>query len=103
MVRSRSRSGYGPPVRSETIDRVSATVYQLQRHGHFVMGRTKDGWHGTAYSIDDIVLGTCSFIGRQASCLLAPTLRRNFPTPPRHEEDETPLSAETFECKVVDA
>jgi hypothetical protein len=74
----------GPPTRTETIDGMSASVYQLQRYGYFVMDRTKDGWHGTAYSIDDIILGTCNFIGRQASCLLAPTL------PPQLPETATP-------------
>jgi hypothetical protein len=38
------------------------------------MDRTKDSWVGTAYSVGDEILGSRSFIGRQASCLLAPTL-----------------------------
>jgi len=64
----------GPGVRTETVDGMQANVFQLQRYGYFMMDRTKDGWIGTAFSIDDQILGSCTFIGRRASCLLAPTL-----------------------------
>jgi predicted phosphodiesterase len=69
----------GPGIRREAIDGLTADVFQLQRYGYFVMDRTKDGWIGTAYSIDDEVLGSCSFIGRKASCLLAPLLPKQLP------------------------
>jgi hypothetical protein len=39
-----------------------------------MMDRTRDGWIGTAFSIDDEMLGSCRFVGRHASCLLAPNL-----------------------------
>ena len=64
----------GPGIRTETIDGMPASIFQLQRYGYFMMDRTKDGWVGTAFSVDDEILGSCSFAGRQASCLLAPTL-----------------------------
>jgi hypothetical protein len=38
------------------------------------MDRTRDGWIGTAFSVDDEIMGSCTFIGRQASCLISPTL-----------------------------
>jgi hypothetical protein len=69
----------GPGIRTETIDNLKANVYQLQRYGYFVMDRTKDGWVGTAYSVDDQILGSCSFVGRDASCLLSPTLPAQLP------------------------
>jgi hypothetical protein len=62
----------GPQIRPEWIDKLGAQVYQLQRYGYFVMDRTKDGWSGTAYSVDDEILGHCAFLGRTASCLFAP-------------------------------
>ena len=64
----------GPGIRTETIDTLPANIFQLQRYGYFMMDRTKDGWAGTAFSIDDEILGSCSFVGRHASCLLTPTL-----------------------------
>jgi Calcineurin-like phosphoesterase len=64
----------GPAIRTETIDDMPAKIHQLQRYGYFMMDRTKDGWSGTAFSVDDEVLGQCSFVGREASCLLSPTL-----------------------------
>ena len=69
----------GPAIRTETIDKQPANVFQLQRYGYFMMDRTKDGWVGTAFSIDDEVLGSCSFVGRHASCLLTPTLPSQLP------------------------
>jgi hypothetical protein len=72
----------GPGIRTETVDNRPASVFQLQRYGYFLMDRTKDGWVGTAFSIDDEILGSCSFVGRHASCLLAPTLPPQLtPTP----------------------
>lgn len=72
----------GPGVRTESIDNLPASIFQLQRYGYFVMDRTKDGWIGTAYSIDDEMLGSCRFAGRHASCLLTPTLPKQLaPTP----------------------
>jgi hypothetical protein len=64
----------GPGVRTETIDNLPANVFQLQRYGYFVMDRTKDGWIGTAFSVYDQMLGSCTFIGRNVSCLLTPIL-----------------------------
>jgi len=64
----------GPGLRTEAVDGMSASVFQIQRYGYFMMDRTKDGWVGTAFSIDDQILASCRFTGRQASCLLAPTL-----------------------------
>jgi hypothetical protein len=69
----------GPGIRTEAIDNLPANVFQLQRYGYFVMDRTKDGWVGTAYSIEDEILGSCTCIGRQASCLLSPTLPPQLP------------------------
>jgi hypothetical protein len=64
----------GPGIRTETIDGKAANIYQLQRYGYLMMDRTQDGWIGTVFSVHDDILGVCTFIGRQASCLLAPTL-----------------------------
>ena len=69
----------GPGIRTETIDTLPASIFQIQRYGYMMMDRTKDGWSGTIFSVDDAILGTCSFIGRQASCLLAPTLPSQLP------------------------
>jgi predicted phosphodiesterase len=60
----------GPGVRTETVDGLPASIFQLQRYGYFMMDRTKDGWIGTLFSVDDEILGTCSFHARQARCLL---------------------------------
>jgi hypothetical protein len=38
------------------------------------MDRTKDGWIGTVFSIDDQILATCTLHERKISCLLAPSL-----------------------------
>jgi hypothetical protein len=64
----------GPAVRTETIDALPANVFQLQRYGYFVLDRTRDGWIGTAYSVNDEVLGVCHLEGRHASCLLSNNL-----------------------------
>jgi hypothetical protein len=64
----------GPGIRTETVDSLTANIFQLQRYGYFMMDRTKDGWSGTLFSVDDQILGVCTFIERNASCLLAPTL-----------------------------
>jgi hypothetical protein len=64
----------GPGVRNETIDEKPASIFQLQRYGYFMMDRTRDGWIGTAFSVDDQVLGSCTFTGRRATCLLTTTL-----------------------------
>jgi predicted phosphodiesterase len=64
----------GPGIRTESIDGLPASVFQLQRYGYFMMDRTKDGWSGTAFSVDDEILATCSFHGRHVSCLIANSL-----------------------------
>jgi hypothetical protein len=64
----------GPEVRTETIDNMPANIFQLQRYGYFMMDRTKDGWAGTAFSVDDRILATCTLHERNISCLLAPSL-----------------------------
>lgn len=64
----------GPSTRTETIDGLPAHVFQLERYGYFMLDRTKDGWIGTAFSIDDQILGTCNLIGRDIHCLLASEL-----------------------------
>ena len=64
----------GPQVRTETVDGMSANIFQLQRYGYFMMDRTKDGWVGTAFSIDDQILAICALHERNVSCLLAPSL-----------------------------
>ncbi len=64
----------GPGIRTETIDGGAAHVFQLQRYGYLMMDRTRDGWIGTVFSIDDAILGMCRLVGREASCLLAPAL-----------------------------
>ena len=69
----------GPPIRTETIDNHPANIFQLQRYGYFMMDRTKDGWIGTAFSVDDEILGSCTFIGREASCLLSSALPAQLP------------------------
>jgi len=74
----------GPAIRPEWIDNLGAMAYQLQRYGYFMMDRTRDGWVGTAFSVDDEILGSCTFVGRQASCLLSPIL------PPQLPQSATP-------------
>jgi hypothetical protein len=69
----------GPGARRETIDNKSADLFQLQRYGYLVMDRTKDGWSGTAYSVDDQILGVCRFSGRTANCLLSKDLPEQPP------------------------
>ena len=69
----------GPNIRTETVDKMTASLFQIQRYGYFVMDRTKDGWIGTAFSVDDQIMGSCTFIGRQASCLVSPTLPAQLP------------------------
>lgn len=64
----------GPGIRTEKIDGVTANIFQLQRYGYFVMDHTKDGWNGTVFSVEDKVLGSCTFIGRETSCMLTPEL-----------------------------
>lgn len=64
----------GPGIRTETIDGIAANIYQLQRYGYLMMDRTLDGWVGTVFSVDDEILGMCTFVGRKGSCLLASTL-----------------------------
>jgi hypothetical protein len=64
----------GPPRRTETIDGLPAHVFQLQRYGYLMLDRTRDGWTGTVFSIDDQVLGMCHLTGRQIDCLLSPEL-----------------------------
>jgi hypothetical protein len=64
----------GPPTRTETIDDLPAHISQLQRYGYFMLDRTKDGWTGTVFSIDDEVLGMCHLAGREIDCLLSPEL-----------------------------
>jgi Calcineurin-like phosphoesterase len=64
----------GPEVRTETVDGMSANIFQLQRYGYFMMDRTKDGWIGTVFSVDDRILATCTLHERNVSCLLAPSL-----------------------------
>jgi hypothetical protein len=64
----------GPPTRNETIDGMAAHIFQLQRYGYFMLDRTRDGWSGTAFSIDDQILGMCSLAGRNIQCLLSPEL-----------------------------
>jgi len=51
-----------------------AHVFQLQRYGYFMLDRTKDGWTGTAFSVDDQVLGMCRLTGREIHCLLSSEL-----------------------------
>jgi hypothetical protein len=77
----------GPGIRTETIDAMPASIFQLQRYGYFMMDRTKDGWNGAAFSVDDQVLGSCSFVGREANCLLAPALPPQLP-PTASEQSE---------------
>jgi len=72
----------GPGIRTETIDEIPASIFQLQRYGYFMMDRTKHGWVGTAFSVDDEILGSCNFVGRHASCLLSPTLPPQLPPTP---------------------
>lgn len=64
----------GPATRTETIDGMPAHVFQLQRYGYFMLDRTKDGWIGTAFSIDDQVLGMCNLAGRSIDCILSSEL-----------------------------
>jgi len=64
----------GPGIRTESIDGMPAKMFQLQRYGYMMMDRTKDGWIGTAFSVDDEILGSCTFVGRSVSCLLSPSL-----------------------------
>ena len=64
----------GPGIRTETIDGQPANVFQLQRYGYLMMDRTKDGWIGTVFSIDDTTLGICNFAGRSSSCVLSADL-----------------------------
>jgi hypothetical protein len=68
----------GPGVRTETIDGRPATVFQLQRYGYLMMDRTKDGWIGTVFSIDDTILGICNFAGRSTSCVLSADLPKQL-------------------------
>jgi len=69
----------GPVIRSEPIDHMTANIFQIQRYGYMMMDRTKDGWAGTAFSVDDEVMGSCIFVGRKASCLVSPTLPSQLP------------------------
>jgi hypothetical protein len=64
----------GPTIRTETIDKMTANIFQIQRYGYMMMDRSKDGWIGTAFSVDDEIMGSCTFVGRKASCLVSPTL-----------------------------
>ena len=34
---------------------------------------------GTAFSVDDQIMGSCTFVGRKASCLISPTLPVQLP------------------------
>jgi predicted phosphodiesterase len=68
----------GPGIRREKIDAMPAEIYQIQRYGYLMMDRTKDGWIGTAFSVDDQIMGTCSFVGRHTSCLITPTLPKQL-------------------------
>jgi hypothetical protein len=47
----------GPTIRSETIDKMTANIFQIQRYGYIMMDRSKDGWIGTAFSVDDEIMG----------------------------------------------
>ncbi len=69
----------GPNIRTETVDKMPAKLFQIQRFGYVMMDRTKDGWIGTVFSIDDQVMGSCTFTGRQADCLVSPTLPEQLP------------------------
>lgn len=69
----------GPATRTEMIDDIQAHVFQLQRYGYFMLDRTRDGWIGTAFSIDDQVLGMCNLTGRSIGCVLSSELP---PQPP---------------------
>jgi hypothetical protein len=64
----------GPPIRKETIDNLPADIYQLERYGYLMMDRTRDGWIGTVFSVDDQMLGICTFEDRHTSCLITPDL-----------------------------
>jgi hypothetical protein len=64
----------GPGIRNEAIDGLPADVFQLQRYGYMMMDRTRTGWIGTVFSVDDEILGMCTFVERHASCLLTPSL-----------------------------
>jgi hypothetical protein len=64
----------GPGIRTETIDGLPAGIFQLQRYGYLLMDRTKVGWVGTVFSVEDQILASCTFIAREASCLLEPSL-----------------------------
>jgi hypothetical protein len=64
-------------------------MFQLQRYGYFMMDRTKDGWIGTAFSIDDQILATCTLHERMISCLLAPTLPPQLgPTAQKNQQED---------------
>ena len=69
----------GPTIRTEIVDKMPAKVFQIQRYGYMMMDRTKDGWIGTAFSVDDRVMGSCTFVGREVSCLVSPTLPTQLP------------------------
>lgn len=69
----------GPNIRTETVDKMSAKLFQIQRYGYMMLDHTKDGWIGTAFSVDDQIMGSCSFVGREASCLVSPTLPAQLP------------------------
>jgi hypothetical protein len=64
----------GPATRTEMIDGLQAHLFQLQRYGYFMLDRTKDGWIGTAFSIDDQVLAMCHLVGRSIDCVLSSEL-----------------------------
>ena len=69
----------GPTIRTEAIDNKTANIFQIQRYGYMMMDRTKDGWVGTAFSVDDEIMGSCTFVGRKASCLVSPSLPAQLP------------------------
>lgn len=68
----------GPGVRTETIDGQPANLFQLQPYGYLMMDRTKGGWIGTVFSIDDAILGICNFAGRSTSCVLSTDLPKKL-------------------------
>jgi hypothetical protein len=83
----------GPPTRSKTTHAMSASVYELQRYGYFLMDRTKDGWSGTAYSNDDIILGFATSSTAKPHACSPQRRRRSFPTPPRRDPTVRPATS----------
>jgi hypothetical protein len=46
--------------------------FALKRFGYFLLEATTDGWDGSLYGSDDVVLARCRLHGRSLECGPAP-------------------------------